>query len=88
MRKWLKNWWFSIFCWICALIMSIWVVIGFFTKFDSDDYIITLLVLDSLSPILMAIAIGCVNQPGSDERYFERFLKEYIEKQKKENKDE
>ena len=63
MKKWLKNWWFSILMYLFALAISLWVVIGCFIFADDDVFIYTLLIINASSPVLLLIIIGVANQP-------------------------
>lgn len=63
----MKKWWFSILCYVCAIAITLFIVVGNFTIGNIDDYINILLILSSLSPILLLIIIGVANQPRKDK---------------------
>ena len=67
MKKWIKNWWFSILCFIIAIGLSIFVFIGNILFVSDDDFIDTLLIIDSLSPSLLLIIIGVACQPKKEK---------------------
>ena len=67
MKKWLKKWWFSILMFICAIVITLWVVIGYFVFANDDDFIYTLLIINSISPVLLLITIGGANMPRGDK---------------------
>lgn len=67
MKKWLKNWWFSILMFACAVAITLWVVIGCFNFTSDDEFVYTLLVINSISPVLLLIIIGSANAPKGDK---------------------
>ena len=68
MKKWFKNWWFSILCFAVALGISIFVFIGNILLVSDDDFIYALLVINCLSPVLLLIIIGVANQPKKEKK--------------------
>lgn len=68
MKKWIKNWWFSILMFVCAIGITLWVVIGYFILASDDDFIYTLLIINSISPVLLLIIIGVANMPKGEQQ--------------------
>jgi len=66
MKKFIRNWWFSIAMWLVALFITIWVIVGYFVYANDDDFIYSLLMINTLGPILMCITIGVANQPRKE----------------------
>lgn len=67
-KKFIKDWWFSILMYVCALAICIYVVIGSFLWFWDDDYAFVLLEINTLSPVLLLIIIGVANQPRKENK--------------------
>ena len=68
MKKFIKNWWFSIIMFMLAIAITLWVIIGYFVCADDDGFIYSLLMTNCLSPILLVIVIGVANMPKKEER--------------------
>ena len=67
MKKWLKNWWFSISMFLFAVGLTLYVVIGCFIFANDDDFIYTLLIINSISPVLLLITVGAANLPRKEK---------------------
>lgn len=67
MKNWIKKWLFSILMFLSAIGITLWVVIGCFVFADDDDFIYTLLIINSISPVLLLITIGAANAPKGDK---------------------
>lgn len=67
MKKWIKNWWFSILCFTIAVGLTIFVFIGNILFASDDDFIYALLMINCLSPVLLLIIIGVANQPKKEK---------------------
>lgn len=61
MKKWLKNWLFSILCYIIAIGLLIYIIVVMWI--DYEVFFKTTQLISSLSPILLLIIIGIANQP-------------------------
>lgn len=66
MKKFIKNWWFSIMMFMVAIAITLWVTIGHFAFASDDDFIYSLLMINCLSPILLIITIGVANAPKKE----------------------
>ena len=58
----MKKWWFSILCYLMAIIFPIYTVIAI-TLFDEELLFHTLVLTSCITPVLMFIVIGVANQP-------------------------
>ena len=67
MKKFIKNWWFSIIMFMVAIALTLWVIIGYFVYANDDDFIYSLLMINCLSPIILVIVIGVANMPKKEE---------------------
>lgn len=63
----MRKWWFSIFCFIVAILISIWSVVALFIL-DNWDYIMTMTLLGGLSPCLLLIIVGVANTPNKEKK--------------------
>ena len=66
MKKWFKDWWFSILMFVFATAITLFVVFGYFFMGNDDSFICSLLIINCTSPILLLFIIGAVNQPKKD----------------------
>lgn len=67
MKKFIKDWWFSIMMFMVAIAITLWVTIGCFVFASDDDFIYSLLMINCSSPILLVITIGVANMPKKEE---------------------
>jgi len=63
MKNFIKKWGFSIFCYIIALAITAYIIVGSFLRLWDDDYAVVLLEINALSPILLLIIIAEGNKP-------------------------
>lgn len=68
MKKWLKNWWFSILMFAFAIAITLFVVYGCIFMANDDDFIYSLLIINCMSPILLLIIIGVASKPEKENR--------------------
>lgn len=68
MKKWIKDWWFSILCFATAVGLSIFVIVGHIFLASDDDFIYALLMINCLSPVLLLLIIGTAAQPKKEKK--------------------
>ena len=63
----MKKWWFSIVCYISAVLLAMYSIIG---AWFLDDYVwfMTTQIISTLSSALLLIIIGVVNQPRKGKK--------------------
>ena len=66
MKKWLKKWWFSILMFIFAIALTLYITVGTFTLASDDDFVYTMLLVNSLSPVLILLMIGVLSMPRKE----------------------
>lgn len=67
MRKWLKNWWFSIAMFLFALGLTIYIIICSVVE-DYDYFILVLLLISAFTPILIFLLLGIANMPRKEKK--------------------
>lgn len=67
MKKFIKNWWFSIIMFTFAIALTLWVLVGSFVFATDDDFIYSLLMINCLSPIILTFVIGVANIPKKEK---------------------
>ena len=68
MKKWLKNWWFSILMFAFAIAITLYVAIGYFLIWEDDIFIYSLLMINCISPVLLILIIGIANMPRKENK--------------------
>ena len=63
----MKKWLFSIFCYVAALIVTLFAVLGYWIL-EEETYIYVILMVNALSPTLILIIIGIVNSPRKEKK--------------------
>lgn len=66
MKKWLKDWWFSILMYVFAIAIMLFVVLGHIFLPDYDDYFSSLLIINSVTPVLLLFIIGEASKPKKE----------------------
>jgi len=61
----MKKWWFSIFCWIVAVSITIFSVVMLFV--DEEQFYMSTQMFSVLSPALLLIIIGSINKPRKEK---------------------
>lgn len=67
MKKWIKNWWFSITMWLFATAILVYVIIGLY-EFDEEILLNNLILFSSFTPILIIYLIGVGNMPKKEKK--------------------
>lgn len=67
MKKWLKKWWFSILMFVIAIALTLYIIIGTFTLINDDDFVYTMLLVSSSSPVLILLLIGVLGMPRKEK---------------------
>ena len=65
--NWLKEWWFSIFCFVMAIVIPIYTIIAI-NLFEEELLIYLLVLLSCITPSLMFIVLGVANQPKKESK--------------------
>lgn len=65
MRKFIKNWFFSIFCYAMAILLPIYTIIAMML-FEEELLLYTLFTFSCITPSLMFIVLGVANQPKKE----------------------
>jgi len=68
MKKFIKDYWFSISCFLLALGILLFIFIYLFVEGLSDDFITSLLFINCLSPIILLITIGGLSMPRKENK--------------------
>lgn len=63
----MKKWWFSIFCYLMAVLLPIYTIVATLF-FDEELLFISLVLISSICPTLMFIVIGVANQPQKENK--------------------
>lgn len=63
----MKKWWFSIFCWVMAIALPIYVIIAI-NLFDEETLFYTLIILSSITPVMLLTIIGCIDMPRKENK--------------------
>ena len=66
MKKWFKNWWFSIAMFLFAIGLTIYIIISSAIE-DYDDFILTLLLISAFTPVLIFLLLGLTNIPRKEK---------------------
>lgn len=67
MKKWLKKWWFSILMFVFAIALTLYITVGTFTLASDDDFVYTMLLVSSSSPVLILLLIGVLGMPRKEK---------------------
>lgn len=67
MKKFIKNWFFSIFCYSMAIAFPIYTIIAMML-FDEELLFYTLVMFSCIAPSLMLVIFGIANQPKKDNK--------------------
>lgn len=67
MKKFIKNWWFSITMFSLAIALFIYVIVLSFTFDDIEFYIIKLLFISALTPFILLFILGIANMPRKEK---------------------
>jgi hypothetical protein len=67
MKKFIKDYWFSLCCFLLALGILLFICIYWFIEGLSDDFITSLLFINCLSPIILLIIIGGLSMPRKEK---------------------
>ena len=63
----MKKWWFSIICYITAILLAVYSIVGAWFL-DDEIWWITTQIISTLSSALLLIIIGVVNQPRKESK--------------------
>ena len=63
----MKKWWFSIVCYITAVLLAIYSIVGAWFL-DDEVWFMTTQIISTLSSCLLLIIIGGVNQPRKEKK--------------------
>ena len=66
MKKWLKKWWFYILMFVFAIALTLYITVGTFTLASDDDFVYTMLLVSSSSPVLILLLIGVLGMPRKE----------------------
>lgn len=66
MKKWFKNWWFSIAMFLFAMGLTLYIIISSAIE-DYDGFILTLLLISAFTPILIFLLLGLASIPRKEK---------------------
>lgn len=67
MKKWIKNWWFSIVMWIFAITIFVYVTIAI-NFFEEELLFYTLILLSSITPVMLLTIVGFATMPKKENK--------------------
>ena len=67
MKRFIKNWWFSIVCYIVAVLLAIYSIVGAWFL-DDETWWMATQIISTLSSCLLLIIIGVANQPRKENK--------------------
>lgn len=67
MKKWIKNWWYSIAMWFFAITILVYVIIAI-NLFEEDLLFYTLILLSCVTPVMLLTMVGFANIPRKDNK--------------------
>ena len=67
MKKWLKNWWFSIAMWLFSVILFVYVIIAV-NLFEEELLNCILNLISCITPIMLMTILGFANTPKKENK--------------------